>query len=107
MKAIRVRELGPPEVMRLEEIDDLKTGPKQVVVKVQAAGVNPVVGSRGRMEIYPRDLMNRDATILGMLLYKTPQREAAVIQSALAAGFENRTLRPVVGMESKQLHNAH
>jgi NADPH2:quinone reductase len=58
-----------------------------------------VVGSRGRIEIDPRDLMNRDATILGMLLYNTPEDEAAVIQSALAAGFENRTLRPVVRME--------
>jgi NADPH2:quinone reductase len=42
MKAIRVREFGPPEVMRLEEVPDLRPGPKQVIVRVKAAGVNPV-----------------------------------------------------------------
>jgi NADPH2:quinone reductase len=42
MKAIRVHEFGGPEVMKLEEVPDLKAGPGQVVVSVKAAGVNPV-----------------------------------------------------------------
>jgi len=42
MKAIRVRNFGPPEVMVLEEVPDPTPGPLQVVVKVHAAGVNPV-----------------------------------------------------------------
>lgn len=42
MKAIRVHELGGPEVMRLEEVPDLAPGPGQVVVGVKAVGVNPV-----------------------------------------------------------------
>jgi NADPH2:quinone reductase len=42
MKAIRVRELGPPEVMKLEEAADLTPGAGQVLVRVKAAGVNPV-----------------------------------------------------------------
>lgn len=42
MKAIRVHELGGPEVMKLEEVADLEAGPGQVVVQVHAAGVNPV-----------------------------------------------------------------
>jgi NADPH2:quinone reductase len=42
MKAIRVHETGGPEVMKLEEVPDLKPGPGQVVVRVKAAGVNPV-----------------------------------------------------------------
>ena len=41
MKAIRVREFGPPEVMHIEELPDLRPGPEQVVVRVRAAGVNP------------------------------------------------------------------
>jgi NADPH2:quinone reductase len=42
MKAIRIREFGGPEVMRVEEVPDLKPGPGEVVVRIEAAGVNPV-----------------------------------------------------------------
>ncbi len=42
MKAIRVHEFGGPEVMRLEDVPDLKPGAGQVLVRIEAAGVNPV-----------------------------------------------------------------
>ena len=42
MKAIRVNEFGAPEVMRIEEVPDPKPGAGQVVVRLYAAGVNPV-----------------------------------------------------------------
>ncbi len=42
MKAIVVREFGEPEVLKLEDVPDPVTGPGQVVVRVGAAGVNPV-----------------------------------------------------------------
>jgi len=42
MKAIRVHAFGDPDAMKLEEIPDLKPGPGEVVVRVRAAGVNPV-----------------------------------------------------------------
>lgn len=42
MKAVRVHEFGGPEAMRLEEADEPQAGPGQVVVRVGAAGVNPV-----------------------------------------------------------------
>jgi len=41
MKAIRVKEFGGPEKLQLEEVPGPKAGPGQVVVKIEAAGVNP------------------------------------------------------------------
>jgi NADPH2:quinone reductase len=42
MNAVIVREFGGPEVMRLEPAPDPVAGDGQVVVRVRAAGVNPV-----------------------------------------------------------------
>lgn len=42
MRAIRVKEFGGPEVMRLEEVADPQPGAGQVLVRIEAAGVNPV-----------------------------------------------------------------
>lgn len=60
-----------------------------------------VVGSRGKVEITPRDTMGRDADIRGMTLFNSNEGELASIHAALAAGLENGTLRPVVGRELK------
>jgi len=58
-----------------------------------------VIGSRGKVEIDPRQTMMRDANIMGMTLMNVTEREYFGIHTALAAGLENRTLRPVVGKE--------
>lgn len=42
MQAIRVHEFGGPEVMRVEEVPDPQASETQIVVRVGAAGVNPV-----------------------------------------------------------------
>ena len=42
MKAIRVHEFGAPDVMRLEDVAEPEVGARQVLVRVAAAGVNPV-----------------------------------------------------------------
>jgi NADPH:quinone reductase len=42
MKAIRVHEFGGPEVMRLEELPDPAPGADDVLVRIRAAGINPV-----------------------------------------------------------------
>jgi NADPH:quinone reductase len=53
MKAIRIKEFGGPEVMKLEEVPDLKPGAGQVVVRMRAIGVNPV-DAYMRAGTYPR-----------------------------------------------------
>jgi len=58
-----------------------------------------VIGSRGTVEIDPRDTMTRDSAILGMSLFNAPEADRAVIQAALRAGLENRSLRPVISRE--------
>jgi NADPH:quinone reductase len=42
MRAIVVREFGAPEVMRLEEVATPEPADDQILVKIEAAGVNPV-----------------------------------------------------------------
>jgi NADPH2:quinone reductase len=69
-------------------------------LKVLAPGGRVVViGSRGVVQIDPRDTMTRDAAILGMLLFNTPETDSKAIHNALATGFENGSLRPIVGKE--------
>jgi len=58
-----------------------------------------VIGSRGTVEIDPRDTMARDASIVGMSLFNMPDRDRVTVHAALVAGLENGTLRPVVGRE--------
>ena len=58
-----------------------------------------VIGNRGPVEINARQAMVRDAAILGMVLWNTPEDEMAGIHAALGAGLANGTLRPVVGQE--------
>jgi NADPH:quinone reductase len=42
MKAIRVTQFGDPSVMTIEEVPDIKPSSGQVLVRLKAAGVNPV-----------------------------------------------------------------
>jgi NADPH:quinone reductase len=58
-----------------------------------------IVGSRGRIEIDPRDTMQRDVDLRGMVLPNASPADMASIHAALVAGLENGTLRPVVGKE--------
>ncbi len=58
-----------------------------------------VIGSRGAVEINPRDIMGRDAAVIGMTSFNISDADLASIHAALVAGLENGTLRPVVGQE--------
>jgi len=58
-----------------------------------------VVGSRGNIEINPREIMTREAAVLGVFLWRVPEEEASEIHAALQAGLGNATLRPVIASE--------
>lgn len=126
-----LREQGADEVFdhraadHLEQISKATAGRGVAVILEMLANVNLgkdlgilakggrviVVGSRGRVEIDPRDTMQREADIRGMLLPNTPPEDLASIHAALAAGLETGTLRPVIGKqfplaEAPQAHRA-
>ncbi|MEO5903646.1 MAG: quinone oxidoreductase [Gemmatimonadaceae bacterium] len=55
MKAIRVEQTGGPEVLRIADVPDPVAGPNEVVVKVEAAGVN-FIEVYQRTGLYPMSL---------------------------------------------------
>ncbi len=74
MKAIRVHEFGEPEVLKLEEVPEPEPGPDQVLVTVQAVGVNPYEG-----------YMRAGAYAAPPLPF-TPGHDAAGVVAAVGAG---------------------
>lgn len=79
MKAIRVRGTGGPEVLRLEDVPVPAPGPGQVLIRVEAAGVN-FVDVYQRTGLYP------------VPLPFTPGREAAGTVERIGEGVT--TCRP-------------
>lgn len=64
-----------------------------------------IVGSRGPVEINPRDAMAREADILGVMLWRMTPDEYRETHAALQAGLARGVLRPVVGAKLP-LHQA-
>jgi NADPH:quinone reductase len=58
-----------------------------------------VIGNRGNIEINPREIMRRDAAVLGMVLWNTSRPDLVTIHAGIVAGLENGSLRPIVGTE--------
>ncbi|MBX5465866.1 MAG: NADPH:quinone reductase [Clostridia bacterium] len=68
-----------------------------------------VVGSRGPVEINPRELMNAGAAITALSHFYTPDEEYRRIHEALVAALRSGVLRPVVGrrLPLAQVARAH
>ncbi|MDB4990406.1 MAG: Quinone oxidoreductase [Myxococcaceae bacterium] len=96
------------------ELDILRAAPRGVDVVIEnLANVNfdrdlelvapfgriVIVGNRGRADINPRAILQKDAVVSGMALWNATDSELASIHAALYAGLANQTLRPVVGRE--------
>jgi NADPH2:quinone reductase len=69
-------------------------------LKILAAhGRVVVIGSRGKVEIDPRDTMVRNADIRGMSLFYAGEDELVNVHAALVAGLERGSLRPVIAQK--------
>ena len=79
MQAIRVHEIGGPEVLRLENLPEPAPGPGQALVRIEAIGVNFI-------EVYQRYGLYK------VPLPATPGSEAAGVVAAVAADVAD--LRP-------------
>jgi len=79
VKAIRVQSTGGPEVLRLEDVPTPEPGPGQLLLRVEAAGVNFI-------DVYQRKGLYR------LPLPFTPGREAAGVVEGVGAGVT--TLKP-------------
>ena len=81
----------------LEMLANVNLGKDLAILALHGRVVS--VGSRGSVEINPRDAMMRDAAILGMTVWNISPQDQVSIQAGIVAGLENQTLRPVVGQE--------
>lgn len=61
MRAVRLREVGGPEVLRMEEVDTPEQGRGELLVRIEAAGVN-YIDTYHRNGTYPLDT----PTVLGV-----------------------------------------
>lgn len=114
-----VRELGAHEVVDHHQADHLAKAAEFTcgqgidIILEMLANVNlgedlkvlgkggrvVVVGSRGRVEIDPRDTMAQESVIMGVRMFNASEKELASMHAAFGAGLENGTLRPVVSRE--------
>ena len=72
-------------------------------------GTVAVIGNRGTVDINPRDLMARDAAVIGVALANAKPEELARIAKAMLPLFEKGVLKPVVRREYalNELAQAH
>jgi NADPH:quinone reductase len=100
-------------VQRLDEVRSLTDGKGFDLIIEMAAHKNlgmdlpaltrggrvVVIGSRGKVELDPRDTMKVEADILGLMVFGATPAEHRAMFSALNAGLENGTFRPFLGLE--------
>jgi NADPH2:quinone reductase len=96
-----------------EQIRDITNGSGVDVIIEMLANVNlghdlqmvthggrvVVVGNRGNVEINPRDMMTREASVYGLSIWRVLEQAIAEIRAAVQAGLGNGILRPVIASE--------
>lgn len=87
-----------PDVI-LEMLSNVNLGKDLSVVASNGRIV--IIGSRGKVEILPRDAMSREVIIYGLMLFNASDAERKAIYAAIGAGLENGALHPIVGKKFK------
>jgi NADPH2:quinone reductase len=107
------RVLNHAEPDYLEKLMELTNGRGVDVILEMAAHINlgkdlpllakggrvVVIGSRGPVQVNPRDAMARDAVVFGMMLWNGTREEIISIHDTLVAGLANGSLKPVINQE--------
>lgn len=107
------REFDHTKLGYLEEIKAATGGRGVDIVLEMLANVNlghdltllapngrvAIIGSRGPVEINPREAMARNADVLGVMLFGVPTEVIAQIHRDLQKALQSGVLRPVVGRE--------
>jgi NADPH:quinone reductase len=70
-----------------------------------------IIGSRGLIEINPRDLMVNEAELTGFTLWKVPEADLASIHDEIVKGLQSGALKPVIDeviplAEAQRAHEA-
>jgi len=86
---------GPDIVLEMLANENLDADLDMVATK----GRIVVIGSRGRIEIDPRKVMVKDASIMGVFLWGVSAEDLALIYQDIVAGLDQGVLVPVVGQE--------
>jgi NADPH2:quinone reductase len=96
---IQVRDVtggqGPTLILEMLANENLERDLEMIALQ----GRIVVVGSRGRIEIDPRQTMARESAVLGMMLWHATDPELEAMHQAMAPLFASGALTPVVGLE--------
>jgi NADPH2:quinone reductase len=70
-----------------------------------------IIGSRGTIEINPRDFMMKEADASGFTLWNVPEQDLASIHQAIVKGLESGAFKPVIDeviplAEAQRAHEA-
>ncbi len=85
--------LGPDVI--LEMLANVNLGKDLAAVARQGRVV--IIGSRGKVEVTPRDAMVREAVVYGLQLFQASPAERRALHAAIHAGLAVGALRPIVG----------
>jgi NADPH2:quinone reductase len=96
----------------LEQVTSLTGGGPNVIIEMLANqnldhdlailakyGRIVIVGNRGRVEIDPRRIMGKEATVMGTAFWNLTAEDLAPIHAEMGKGFADGTLTPVVSRE--------